>query len=213
MSTQRHGYWQLAAVAFSLSHSLGVSALAFPQDATTTEVVASATATATAPPFPYETVILTDQDVQDHPELDFDDVIYADLDSVNTVERRGLFSKTCKVIPSDRSWPGSLVWGLVDVLTGGGLIKTVPLAAPCYKGQYYNAAKCASITANWTDSDLQYVTLIINPVDFETLTSGMYNIVIRTPHRSCLPSSRVFHVFRLPTPREHARSEDTLTMS
>lgn len=175
MPTQRHGYWQLAAVALSLSHPLGVSALAFPQDVTTTEVVASATATATAtvPPFPYETVILTDQDVQDHPELDFDDVIYADLDSVNTVERRGLFSKTgtCKVIPSDRSWPGSIVWALVNLVTGGGLIKTVPLAAPCYKGQYYNAAKCASITANWTDSDLQYVTPTINSLDFEALTS------------------------------------------
>lgn len=153
MSTQRHGFWKLATVAISLSHSFGVSALAFPQP-DGTEVVPTAT---TAPePFPYETVILTEDDVQEHPEIVFDDEVYADPDTINTISERGS-SKQCKVIPSDRNWPSDLAWGVVNLFTLGGLIRTVPLAAPCYNGPHYNAAECASIAANWTDSDLQYV--------------------------------------------------------
>lgn len=129
--------------------------LAFPAPDTTAEVAPSST---TAPePFPYETTILMEADIEDYPELQFDETIYAEEESVNTVERRTWSTKKCKVIPSDREWPSKSLWAIVNHLTGGGLIETVPLAAPCYKGWHYNSTRCAEITASWTDSDLQYV--------------------------------------------------------
>ncbi|KAF3390356.1 putative FAD-linked oxidoreductase [Penicillium rolfsii] len=62
----------------------------------------------------------------------------------------------CKVYPGDFWWPSRLVWNLFDTFLGGALIKTVPLAASCYSSwpDEYNAATCASITANWTNSNL-----------------------------------------------------------
>lgn len=63
----------------------------------------------------------------------------------------------CKVYPGDFWWPSKLVWNLFDAFLGGALIKTVPLAASCYKSwpDEYNAATCSSITDDWTDSNLQ----------------------------------------------------------
>lgn len=155
MSTQYHSYLQLVALAISLGQStFGVSALPQLQRRSDgTEI------TPTVPePFPYESVVLTDVVAQDYPELDFDDIVYTDPESNNTVSRRTLATNLiCKIIPSDNSWPTSTVWNLVNLLTGQGVIQTIPLAAPCYNGPHFNAAKCADITARWTDSDLQYV--------------------------------------------------------
>lgn len=153
MSTQHHSYLQLVAVAISLGHStFGVSALPQMQRRNSTEIIPT-----TPEPFPYENVILTDVVAQGYPELGFDDDVYTDSESNTTVSRRSVKDLICKILPSDRSWPTSTVWSLVNALTGQGVIPTVPLAAPCYRGQYYNAAKCADITARWSDSDLQYV--------------------------------------------------------
>lgn len=151
MSSQHHRYLQLAAVAISLS--FGVSAL--PQLLNGTEITRPTTA-ATPEPFPYENLVLTEEITQGFPELDFDDVVYTD-DSEPIARRALLANLDCKLLPSDRSWPVSTVWSLVNLATRQGIIETVPLAAPCYNGPYYNAAKCADITARWTDSDLQYV--------------------------------------------------------
>lgn len=150
MSSQHHSYLQLAAVA--ISFSFGVSAL--PQLLNGTEITAPITAV-TPEPFPYEIVVLTDEITQGFPELDFDDVVYTDSQPI--AERGLLGNLFCKLLPSDRSWPVSTVWSLVSFATGQGIIQTVPLAAPCYNGPHYNAAKCADITARWADSDLQYV--------------------------------------------------------
>lgn len=153
MSTQHYSYLQLVAVAISLGHStFGVSALPQLHRRDGAEIIPT-----TPEPFPYENTILTDMVAQGYPELDFDDVVYTDQESNTTVSRRLVGDLICKILPSDRSWPTSIIWGLVNLLTGQGVIPTVPLAAPCYNGPYYNAAKCADITARWTDSDLQYV--------------------------------------------------------
>ncbi len=65
-------------------------------------------------------------------------------------------AKQCKVFPGDAAWPSDSVWASFNASVGGALIKTVPLAAPCYKNwPQYDAAKCAQIEANWHDPHLQ----------------------------------------------------------
>lgn len=62
----------------------------------------------------------------------------------------------CKTAPSDSWWPSDDLWELLNILTGDALIKTVPLGAPCYKNsEYYDAAKCAYIIANWESTSMQ----------------------------------------------------------
>ena len=62
----------------------------------------------------------------------------------------------CKVFPGDPYWPSPVAWEILNVLSGNALIKTVPLAAPCYSDwPEYNAATCASITSQWNDPHLQ----------------------------------------------------------
>lgn len=62
----------------------------------------------------------------------------------------------CKVYPGDSAWPSDAAWAKFGEAVGSdALIKTVPLASPCYNGPLYNAAKCEALTANWTNSFLQ----------------------------------------------------------
>ena len=64
--------------------------------------------------------------------------------------------KKCKTFPGDADYPSTITWNVLDILTGGALIKTVPLAAPCYKEwPEYNAADCGRITESWSDPHLQ----------------------------------------------------------
>lgn len=62
----------------------------------------------------------------------------------------------CKVLPGDKDWPSTIQWLLLDLLTGGALVKGVPSAAVCYPDwPQYDAAKCADVTANWTSPKYQ----------------------------------------------------------
>lgn len=149
VSTQRTGNWKLAALALFLSGALAIPA----PDASSTDTAASSTAT--TEPFPYEVSTLTDADVEEYPEISFDDTVYTEEDLSS---KRSVSDLVCKVISADSKWPSSKIWGIVNFLTGKRLIPTVPLAASCYNGEYYNATRCAEITASWHDSDLQYVS-------------------------------------------------------
>lgn len=100
---------------------------------------------------------------------------FASSSTSNAVAERGLRHR-CKTMPGDFLWPVDLVWNIFDILLGGRLIKTVPLAAPCYTDwPEYNATKCAAITADWLNSDLH----------MEDPTSIMLPLF---QGRSCLPS-------------------------
>lgn len=62
----------------------------------------------------------------------------------------------CKVAPGDSAWPSDATWAKFGEAVGtDALIKTVPLASPCYSGDLYDAAKCEALTTNWTNSFLQ----------------------------------------------------------
>ncbi|GFF31483.1 6-hydroxy-D-nicotine oxidase [Aspergillus udagawae] len=47
-------------------------------------------------------------------------------------------------------------WELFDLLLGGALVKTVPLAASCYSSwPEYDAAECETVKSHWTNSYMQ----------------------------------------------------------
>lgn len=172
MFPQHSGYLKFVAIAISLSHS-ATSVSALPQPIANGTGIIPIIAT-TSEYFPYENVVLTDVVTQDYPELSFDDVVYTDPESNNTISKRAsLANLVCKILPADRSWPATTILTLVGLLTGQGLIQTVPLAAPCYSGKNYNAAKCADITARWSDSDLQYVPQFLILIGFNILIFGL----------------------------------------
>jgi hypothetical protein len=76
--------------------------------------------------------------------------------SNTTVSKRT--GHSCKLMPGDFLWPVTLIWDIFDLLLGGALIKTTPLAASCYPSwPEYNADTCDTITADWLLSNLQYV--------------------------------------------------------
>lgn len=64
---------------------------------------------------------------------------------------------SCKVSPGDKAWPATIIWEIFDLLTGGALISTVPLAAPCHADwpAYENSAECLYITDYWGNSNIQ----------------------------------------------------------
>ena len=62
---------------------------------------------------------------------------------------------TCKTFPTDATWPPESEWSLLNTTTNGALIKTVPVAAPCYPGALQNQARCSTIASQWGRSDLQ----------------------------------------------------------
>lgn len=64
----------------------------------------------------------------------------------------------CKTYPDDPRWPNEQVWNVFDRMTGGALIKTVPIGAVCYEDSgHYDEAKCQEVLDNWTESATQYV--------------------------------------------------------
>jgi hypothetical protein len=72
--------------------------------------------------------------------------------------RRPITSATgaCKIFPGEAGYPAPPAWTVLDLLTGGGLIKTVPIGAVCYRNTAaYDAVKCQDILANWTKSETQ----------------------------------------------------------
>ncbi|GAB1319752.1 hypothetical protein MFIFM68171_09962 [Madurella fahalii] len=56
----------------------------------------------------------------------------------------------CKAFPGDASWPSQSVWDSFNTTLDGALIKTVPLAAPCYSNwPQYDPVACQHVRDNW----------------------------------------------------------------
>ncbi|KAK4677478.1 hypothetical protein QC764_405020 [Podospora pseudoanserina] len=67
----------------------------------------------------------------------------------------GIPRPRCKTFPGDPLWPSNSVWNLLNLTLGGALIKTVPLAAPCYSDwPQYDAAQCEYVKTNWNRPQL-----------------------------------------------------------
>jgi hypothetical protein len=56
---------------------------------------------------------------------------------------------TCKVTPSDSTWPMEAEWAALNTTLGGSLIKTIPFAFPCYTGLSSNSTSCQYVQDNW----------------------------------------------------------------
>ncbi|EAW09306.1 FAD binding domain protein [Aspergillus clavatus NRRL 1] len=120
------------------------------------EPVDAASTAADASLFPAETLQLTDS-LLAHlaPVLANQSDLFAFGDTASSANLSVRGFNVCKTFPGDWFWPPPVVWSLVDRLLGGALIKTVPLAAPCYSSwPEYNPTQCAAVTSNWTNSDM-----------------------------------------------------------
>jgi hypothetical protein len=75
-------------------------------------------------------------------------------------------SGMCKPAPGDADWPTPETWDELNRLTGGALISTVPIGAPCFQGAHYNAARCTEIIERWSDPHLHAddPTSVMNPL-------------------------------------------------
>jgi hypothetical protein len=121
--------------------------------ATTITKAAASTVTSDSTQYlPFESIQLTEANIDPLNEtltrlFSFENITVADISGRSKIE--------CKTFPGDALWPQEWIWDIFDTLLGGALIKTVPIAAPCYPGPYYNAARCTVVVSNWTDADLQ----------------------------------------------------------
>ncbi|KAJ5397076.1 hypothetical protein N7509_005189 [Penicillium cosmopolitanum] len=105
-----------------------------------------------APLFESETLQLTDESLS---HLSKNQSAYFDFAKNDSSLHTRTFGNGCKVFPGDWLWPSEWVWWLFDELLGGALIKTVPLAASCYKSwPEYDANECETLTSEWTDSNI-----------------------------------------------------------
>ncbi|KAI0526513.1 putative 6-hydroxy-D-nicotine oxidase [Xylaria bambusicola] len=77
---------------------------------------------------------------------------FADDVEATENDKRSRFTG-CKTFPGDKLWPLKIVWKVFDLVTGGALIKTVPVGAVCYtNSEHYDADKCQNILDHWTES-------------------------------------------------------------
>ncbi len=117
-------------------------------------VVPASSSNASSDYFDWESLQLTPPVLANLTSLNLTDVTLFDFPNSSSVSSRS-FSE-CKAFPGGADWPSPIVWEVFNLLTGGALIKTVPLAAPCYTGwPEYNPAECTRITNSWSDPHLQ----------------------------------------------------------
>ena len=103
--------------------------------------------------FDFETVQLTDKSLS---LLDSNTAALFRFYNETDTSANPTNGSACKVFPGDVSWPSNRTWETLNKVLGkNALIKTIPLAAPCYDAWDYNSTQCASLTANWTNSYLQ----------------------------------------------------------
>lgn len=57
---------------------------------------------------------------------------FDDSTAASDVRIQRAASASCKTFPGDSEWPQESVWDIFNVLLGGALIPTKPIAAPCY---------------------------------------------------------------------------------
>jgi hypothetical protein len=95
---------------------------------------------------------LTDRELTNVSLFDFP----AQADS-GTIDQRSPLTG-CKTFPGDALWPLSPVWKVFNLLTGGALVKTVPIGEVCYvNSKRYDAGKCQDLLLHWNESPTQFV--------------------------------------------------------
>lgn len=98
---------------------------------------------------------MTDETLANLTDLHLSNVSVFYFDDDSPEKRSAGFQPKCKSLPGDLLYPGKLIWKVLDILSGGALIKTVPLGAACYEGENYDEAKCDYLIENWGISETQ----------------------------------------------------------
>lgn len=102
--------------------------------------------------FEFETLQLTDDGLAG---LDDKTAALFQFGDETGATKRGV-SGSCKVFPGDNMWPSTWIWSALKLVLGhDALIKTVPLASPCYAGEHYDRTTCENMYTNWQDSRIQ----------------------------------------------------------
>lgn len=201
----RNQLWLLLAAATASNAVSGIE-----NDATSVTSIAPAAATVSASSpagvdlFPVERVQLTEKSLQatnaQLPDTDLLELFGFQNTDGSLTTRRSKQSGSCKVFPGDWNFPPSLVWKVFDLVLGGALEKTTPVAAPCYKSSgLYDAAKCADVSARFMTDNLQYV----EPKGRKPSISLTYTAVRTTLLLSCGHCFRDAHACQPTTRPEH----------
>ncbi|KAM0553302.1 hypothetical protein ACHAPJ_007315 [Fusarium lateritium] len=121
----------------------------------------------------FESIQLTKDVLANLTDLQLTDVSLFYFEDVSSSEKQ---PPQCKTMPGDSSYPKNTVWNVLDILSGGALIKTVPLGSACYDGEHYDVAKCQFLVDNWNKSDTHVVdpTSVMSPL-FEGATCEPQN--------------------------------------
>ncbi|RFN47145.1 hypothetical protein FIE12Z_8601 [Fusarium flagelliforme] len=150
-----HFSWLLAAlVPFTLGQTIDVDGKAVPADKSNVAPAWTKPVTAASKsPFVDAAPQLTDAVLANLTDLNLSDVdLFYFADTKTSKKRDALSYSKCKIFPGDKAFPGKFIWSVFDLLTGGALIKTVPLGSACYKGEHYDEEKCKFLLDNWSNS-------------------------------------------------------------
>ncbi|KAJ3458156.1 hypothetical protein MRS44_012265 [Fusarium solani] len=134
---------------------------------------------------PEEKVQLTDSILSNLTDLQLTNVSVLYFDDTTQNQKRGLQAglPKCKTFPGDLLWPGTIIWNVLDLVTGGAIIKTVPIGAACYdEFGAVDDARCVQIIDQWTNSSLHEAdpTSVMSP-----LYQGMTCMPSENPTGDC----------------------------
>lgn len=71
-------------------------------------------------------------------------------------------SDNCKVFPGNSSWPSTLSWTGLELVTLGGLIKSSPMSQVCYTNgtDSVDEAACEALAENWNTARFMCVSVL-----------------------------------------------------
>ncbi|KAK3347034.1 hypothetical protein B0T25DRAFT_584102 [Lasiosphaeria hispida] len=105
--------------------------------------------------FPSELIQLTESDIGNFSALAFSDPSRV---------LAGSSAPQCRAWPGSGDWPSDGEWRQLNTSLGGALLRPVPVASACYKGENYDAARCrylvqqAGRTHFWIEDPLVVLT-------------------------------------------------------
>ncbi|KPM34260.1 hypothetical protein AK830_g12319 [Neonectria ditissima] len=115
---------------------------------------------------PEEKIQLTPDALANLTDLELTNVTVLYFDEGEASRKRSS-GPSCKVFPGDAWWPSTVIWQVLNLVTGGNLIKTVPIGAPCYDDSgAYNADRCTTVINGFTNSFLHEAdpTSVMSPL-------------------------------------------------
>ena len=107
--------------------------------------------------FGSETSQLTSDVIANLTDLTLSNISLFDFASTTSGSTDKRSTPSCRAYPGSHDWPSDKAWKVLDLLVGRALIKSVPLAAPCFNSwpKVRDEETCAYIKAHWPESRFQ----------------------------------------------------------